>query len=302
MKTFKLIIAAFLFSSICNAQNLSKGFKLIDKEKYSEASSFFIENNSNCIAKAGLVKILIKTDKLKSEQELIKAYKSITEVKECYKLVDTKTKDKHVKVLTETDISQFYKTIDNKYFSFVTSKNNTSLYNTYLGICGNSSHYEDVLTKADNLKYSEADKLFSAASYNEYLKSYPNGNHVKAAKDNLTMLRDFSEINSIEKCQMFLSKYENSRLSKEANEKLEELHYEIAKTSNTIESYKYYLSSYPKGKYKTQALNKIELISFNNAKKKNTINSYHYAVKKSNFNHISFIIVKFNKIHNILQE
>jgi hypothetical protein len=273
MKRILLFLIICSISLIINAQNLKKGFKLIEKENYAEATAFFNNYKSNCIAKAGLVKILIKSDKLKSESELINAYICISDIKQCYEDLDQKTKNKYLKVISKTDINQFYEKIDKSYYSYVIAKNKTSIYDTYLSNCKNSPHFTEVLIKADNRKFADACEKFTIILFQDYLSKYPEGINTKKAKENIAMIEEFEAIKTIEECKTFLSKYQEKRLIGEVESLLERLIYEDAIQIASTESLNKYLELYPFGVYNKQVSRKVEDLSFEKAKKEMTLNS-----------------------------
>jgi outer membrane protein assembly factor BamD (BamD/ComL family) len=130
----------------------------------------------------------------------------------------------------------------------------------------------------------------------------------KEETDNWTLTKDKDDIASYE---AFMKSYPNSKRTYEARTRIAELKdlqsWQLAQNQNTIESYSTYVSAYPRGKYASIAKEKIEklkeekyiLPEWNKAKAKNTYQAYHdFYNKYGNSSYASLALQKMEEIED----
>jgi hypothetical protein len=273
MKNLYLISIFLIAINALNAQNLTKGFKLINKGKTIEAKEFFLENKNFCLSKAGLLKLAIVNNELSTLKELNQAYNMVNEFKVCYNTLSKKEINKHIKYITNHDTQDIYNTIEEKYYSFSIKDNKETTFLAYL----NNYPIGKYTTQANEaIAFLKAKEINSKESFNNYLDNYPSGEH---KNETLALIAKiyFDEtkyINAEKEFQEHLSVYPNKYYKAEVFALIEKFYFENAKSINSEIVFLKYLSFYPNGYYKAEVLTLIEWLYWEKSVNANTVKSY----------------------------
>ncbi len=111
--------------------------------------------------------------------------------------------------------------------------------------------------------YDMAKQMHSTASYEHFIKKYPDSKYTEEAKERKEILfwEEAKKKNTIQSFDSYLNEYPRGSFSREANQYKERLLWEEVKNDNTILSYKDYLDKYPRGRFAdkaTQYIGKLE--------------------------------------------
>jgi outer membrane protein assembly factor BamD (BamD/ComL family) len=309
-----MLFVFLLTVNILDAQNLKRGFRLINDGKMIAAKQFFGENSDLCLSKAGLLKIIFSNNELLTETQLTHAYIMAYELTECYTHLPLIERKKYSEFISGTEIINMLNSIDKKYYTFLINSRNSGYNDTYLKTCKGSSYYKLIYSFADSCEFSNS--INNLSGYRIYLKKYPDGKHTREA---LSAIEDLTytnsvNVNTIGAYSDYLNKYPEGKYVKDVNESIvflnakeknrkdiyesylvsfpagryknevssliEKLDFEEAKSNNSEEAIQKYLRIYPNGYFKKEALEQIEKIYYDEAKTDNTIESYNVFLKK----------------------
>jgi len=114
----------------------------------------------------------------------------------------------------------------------------------------------------EDYQYKKAKKATTIEKYEVFIKQYPESKYIVELKDSLEVLyyRQAKETNIIEAYESFIEKYPDSRFRDEALEKVEELVFNKAKEKKSINALNAYLRKYPAGKFSGKAKEEIKQI------------------------------------------
>jgi outer membrane protein assembly factor BamD (BamD/ComL family) len=73
---------------------------------------------------------------------------------------------------------------------------------------------------------------------------------------------------------MFLEKFPESKYTASANQKIEELEFQIAKGKNSIQALQGFIEAFPNSEYARKAQKEIVSLAYNEAKGKNTVEGF----------------------------
>jgi len=273
-----LSIIILLINSV-GAQSLSKGFRLINKGKYTEAEAFFEKNNTPCLAKAGLLKISILNNNLTTIEQLNNAYAMATELKECYEVLSKEEITKYKDYITKNDIADIWNRVEEKYYAFSKHEEKIEIYKLYLENYADGKYVKEA---NEAIAFLNAKSINSKEGYKYYLENHANGEY-KTEIVNLIAKLFFEETQTIhteKEFLIYLSSYPYGYYKEEVITRLDRIYFESAKSFNTLWALQNYLNIYPNGDYKDITLGLIEKLYFTKAEKDNTVEAYKVYLNK----------------------
>jgi hypothetical protein len=267
-----------------------KGKKLIQEEKYSQASDFLMKaltKDSSDIETNYYLSVLYIQEKANEYFSINLAHEYYVKTKHLYNsLKDEKTLEKlKNKDISDEKINMIHDSIINVGYRIAKSKNIEQSYIDFIKLDNQIPEHLiiDAINSRNNCAFNDAKKTNTISSYNNFLLKYPNTSHQIAAKDlrdSLAYLRA-KEINSIEAYKEYIKIYFDSKSIIDAQLKMTNLVYDEVKKQNTISSYELFIEEYPNSSLVYDANNKIDELLYNQIIQENSIEKCYILINKS---------------------
>jgi len=149
-------------------------------------------------------------------------------------------------------------------------------YNQYLKEYPNGEYVFEAQVAKEELAWSEAEVNNTIASYDQYIGGYSNGKYIvqaKTAKEELAW-NEAEGNNTVASYDKYLEGYSHGKYVAQAQTAKEELAWNEAEGNNSFASYDQYLKGYSNGKYVAQAQTAKDELAWNEAEGNNTVTSY----------------------------
>ena len=108
--------------------------------------------------------------------------------------------------------------------------------------------------KFDNRAFEKAQALSTQEAYEGYLSQYPNGLHVREAKELIDdcAFKNAQKENTQSAYNTYITLYPQGRHIKQARELADQCAFKEAQAANSLEAYERYLTSFPDGLHKEE--------------------------------------------------
>ena len=129
-------------------------------------------------------------------------------------------------------------------------------------------------------RYKEARSIDTIAAYQEFLKSYPEGEFAKTAKTRIEN-KNFEKaksVNTVSAYEQFIDSSGSELFKNYATQKIQKIYeedYTKAKDINSLEAYEAYIKKYPRSIYADDCNRRIESLTWFKTIKENTAFSYY---------------------------
>jgi len=269
MKRLTTILLLSLFS-MGFAYSQSSFLKYIEKGKYPKAEKKIMKalsKDSNDVGNNYAYAMLLSKRKYK-EYNCEKAYITLLKSKQGF---ETITDEKQLAKLAKVPITiELYRnqldTICQQALEDAMLLNTVSDYNHYLLFFTKAqpSYALDATERRNLVAYSDACKLNTIASYQEFITKYPHAKQQEEAKNkrNAIAFQNAKLIDKIDSYEVFIRDYPFANEVTEATERIHELAYSEAEKENNATAYKKFIDSYSESKQYKKAFSLYEEKSF----------------------------------------
>ncbi|MFH0895667.1 MAG: TonB family protein [Bacteroidota bacterium] len=250
MKRFSLLLLAGIgfFSLQTNAQNLKKGFKLLEKNQVKEARIIFdsaFKANVDCpAANYAISVILIKNTQppeyFKSLNHAVWAFQG------GYGIPLNKKYIKLKKYFTHESIGKWLTTVDSSLFVYMKKQTEMGIFNDFDKECKYSKHYREVMKIRDSIQFEQAKNTNSVEALDEFIVKYPTSMQKPKAQSlrNEIAYENVKKSNSINDYENFIQKYSDAEQVNEARNILINLVFQDVKKTNKLEYYEEFRNKY----------------------------------------------------------
>ncbi|GEM_PF-7016527 len=156
--------------------------------------------------------------------------------------------------------------------------NTLDAYKEFLASYPSDEHTQDARGKIDTLSYMLVKDKLTIASFEQYLRDFPDGKFSTEAAQRLEKLYFYQKTekgNTVSAYDDFLIRFPNGVFASEAKARREELYFnQVISAENTIPSYDLYLQEYPNGTFADSARYRIERITYEGIKAADTETLY----------------------------
>jgi hypothetical protein len=145
---------------------------------------------------------------------------------------------------------------------WATLENETASYESYVKAWPDGRHLAEAKARHDARSWAEAEATNTIPAYERYVKNHGQGKHVAAAKDKVDYLRwqEFAAANTVGGYELYLALHGDGKFAAKARDNIESLRWQQATSTNTIKSYETYASTYPRGRYLQEAQAKVSAL------------------------------------------
>lgn len=122
-------------------------------------------------------------------------------------------------------------------------------------------------TTRDEIHWRWASHKDETASYESYVKTWPEGRHADEAQARYDEhgWKDAQTANTVNGYERYVQLYSEGKYVAEAKDNIESLHWQEATAANTVRSYRSYVATHPQGKFVQQAETKASALRTDSA-------------------------------------
>ncbi len=277
------------------AQNIKRGFKLLEKADHEKAIELFrsalSESNDNPAALLGIA--LIMADDSSSFFDLPSAWKYTCQLKSNLdKLTEEEitfigeyfynTETRHIPRPVKKKIEYAVETIEGKLIKYIREENNLDLVYRVLNEFPDFRHYDNVIHIRNQLEFRKYEKQNQLAGYLEFIEKFPDAAQIDKAKRNRNKLafEQACRINTVEAYKDFMQKYPEAVENNTAIKKLYAVAFEKAKQLNTIKAFDDFIAEYPDALEIAEAKIIQKQLLYEYAKKIQTLEAYNEFIRR----------------------
>jgi hypothetical protein len=306
-KTFKRMIQNNLFmkklflllliilSYPVSAQNLKKGFKLLEKADYEKSIEVFresyAENKENPAALFGLA--LVLADEKSPYYDLIEAWDYAGRLTSCMESLTPEeiefigeyfynTEAQHISRPVKKKMEYAIETVEAKLIKYIREENNLEIVYKVLEKFPDFRHHDNVIHIRNQLEFRKYEKQNTLEGYLEFISKFPDAAQVDKAVRyrNKLAFENTCTINTVAAFQSFLKEYPGSVEYNLAIKKLNAVAFEDARRINTIAAFDKFMSDYPEALEVSEARLIQKKLLYEYAKKIQTIEAYNEFIQK----------------------
>ncbi|MBN2275119.1 MAG: tetratricopeptide repeat protein [Bacteroidales bacterium] len=294
-KIFIILLSVFYFSNLVCAQNLKKGFKLLEKLEYEKALSFFSDlresDNQNPAVNFGLT--LVFSDDKSPLFHLVKAWSycrilqknidNLTEEElEIIGEYFMNTEQRHTARPVKKKIEYAIAVVEANLIKYVREENNLELTYEVIEKFPDFRHFGNVIHIRNQLEFRKCEKQNTLEGYLEFIKKFPEAAQIdKALKYCHKLAFEKAQAdNTVEAYNRFIQAYPDADEYNLAIKKRNAAAFGQAKAANTLQSYEEYIRKYPGSLEIAEAKILQRQILYEQARKIKTLEAYNEFIKK----------------------
>lgn len=128
-------------------------------------------------------------------------------------------------------------------------QNTISAYETFVRNYPDGDHVEAARERIEEMKFASAKAAGAADDLEAYLAAYPSGRHADQAKELLAPLvfKSTEALGTVDRYEQFVARFPQSNLAADARSRIRRLRYELAVESATLAGHLRFLEQYPDG-------------------------------------------------------
>ncbi len=277
------------------AQNIKRGFKLLEKADHGKALELFrsalSESPDSPAALLGIA--LIMADDSSAFFDLPSAWKYTCQLKSNLdKLTEEEiafigeyfynTETRHIPRPVKKKIEYAVETIEGKLIKYIREENNLELVYRVLNDFPDFRHYDNVIHIRNQLEFRKYEKQNQLAGYLEFIEKFPDAAQIDKAKRyrNKLAFEQACRINTVEAYQEFMKKYPEAFENNTAIKKLYAVAFEKAKQLNTIKAFDDFIAEYPDALEIAEAKLIQKQLLYEYAKKIQTLEAYNEFIRR----------------------
>jgi tetratricopeptide (TPR) repeat protein len=278
-----------------SAQNVKKGFKLLEKAEYEKSAEVFGEvigeNEQNLAAIFGMamiyadnkstlfnlidawsyaIKLRQNVEKLTPEEiEIIGEYFSNTEVRP--RTIPVKKK-----------IQYALETVEANLIKYIREENNLDIVYAVLEKFPDFRYRDNVIHIRNQLEFRKYEKQNTLEAYLEFIQKFPDASQLEKSirYRNKLAFEKARQVNTVEAFQDYLKKYPEASECNMAVKMLNAVAFQQAKKENTITAYENFISAYPDALEVADAKQLLKELLYEDAKKIQTVEAYNEFIRK----------------------
>ncbi|MFO7371097.1 MAG: hypothetical protein R6X09_12615 [Bacteroidales bacterium] len=277
------------------AQNIKRGFKLLEKADHVKAIELFRGALSvNMDQPAALLGIaLIMADDSSSFFDLPAAWKYTGQLKSNLdKLTEDEiefigeyfynTETRHIPRPVKKKIEYAVETIEAKLIKYIREENNLDLVYRVLNEFPDFKHYNNVIHIRNQLEFRKYEKQNQLKGYLEFIEKFPEAAQIDKAKRyrNQLAFEQACRINTVEAYKDFMNNYPEAVENNSAIKRLYAVAFEKARQLNTIKAFDDFISEYPEALEIAEAKLIQKQLLYEYAKKIQTLEAYNEFIRR----------------------
>lgn len=277
------------------AQNIKRGFKLLEKADHVKAIELFrgalSENKDQPAALLGIA--LIMADDSSSFFDLPAAWKYTGQLKSNLdKLTEDEiefigeyfynTETRHIPRPVKKKIEYAVETIEAKLIKYIREENNLDLVYRVLNEFPDFKHYDNVIHIRNQLEFRKYEKQNQLKGYLEFIEKFPEAAQIDKAKRyrNQLAFEQACRINTVEAYKDFMNNYPEAVENNSAIKRLYAVAFEKARQLNTIKAFDDFISEYPEALEIAEAKLIQKQLLYEYAKKIQTLEAYNEFIRR----------------------
>jgi hypothetical protein len=291
----KIVFLLLLTATSLSAQNIKKGFKLLEKLDYAKSKEVFAnsisENLSNPAALFGLS--LIFADENSPYYDLIQAWGYSRDLLKCIDNLSTEeneiigeyfynTEVRHVSRPVRKKIDYAVETIEAKLIKYIREENNLAIVYTVIEKFPDFRHYDNVIHIRNQLEFRKYEKLNQLDGYLEFIRKFPDAAQVDKAKKYINKLAfaRACQINTVEAYKEYINNYPEAVELSSAVKKLHAAAFLRARNLNNIAAMDGFIKNYPEALETFEARAIQKQLLYEQAKKIQTLDAYNEFIRR----------------------
>lgn len=277
------------------AQNIKRGFKLLEKADHEKALELFrsalSESTYNPAALFGIA--LIMADDSSDFFDLPSAWKYTGLLKSNLdKLTEEEiefigeyfynTETRHIPRPVKKKIEYAVETIEAKLIKYIREENNLNLVYRVLNDFPDFRHYDNVIHIRNQLEFRKYEKQNQLAGYLEFIEKFPDAAQIDKAKRyrNKLAFEQACQINTVDAYKDFMKKYPGAVENNTAIKNLYAVAFEKARKLNTIKAFDDFIAEYPDALEIAEAKIIQKQLLYEYAKKIQTLEAYNEFIRR----------------------
>ncbi len=149
-------------------------------------------------------------------------------------------------------------TRDEIHWRWASHKNETASYESYVKTWPDGRHAAEAQMRYDERGWTDARAANSVQGFERYVQLHAEGKHVSEAKDNIESLhwQEATGANTVQGFGRYVQLHAEGKHVTKAKDNIESLQWQETTAANTIRSYQNYRAAHPKGRYAQEAQTK----------------------------------------------
>lgn len=289
-----ILLASLSFTAI-QAQNIKRGYKLLEKNDYQKAKEIFqkaiADNNKDGGAYFGMA--VIYSNKQSPDYNLIKAWEYCLKTEKYINSISPDDQEVLTEYFINTEerrssrpvkkkMNMAIEAIESDMIKYIREENNIELAEQIIESFPGFRYYDNVVHIRNHLKYRAADKINTIEAYNHFIAEFPDAAQVPKAIENRNTLAfiDAKTANTTAALELFIQQYPDASEVSQATLLRNKLAYNQAKKVNTIAALEAYMQKYPDALEIADAKLLIKKLVYEKAKKIRSLEAYNQFIKK----------------------
>jgi thioredoxin-like negative regulator of GroEL len=298
-KTLNLFYVALWILAVLpiglSAQNLKKGYKLLEKADYEKAYEVFGDalsgTDQNPAALFGMA--LVFADEKSPRYDVIGAWDYARKLQQNIDKLSTEesefigeyfynTEVRHISRPVRKKMDYAIETMEAKLIKYVREENNLEVVYRVLDKFPDFRHHDNILHIRNQLEFRKYEKQNTLEGYLEFIQKFPDAAQIdKAIKyRNKLSFEKVCEVNTVEAYKDFMKQYPQAAEINLAVKRLHAVAFDRAKQLNTIAAFDEFIAHYPDALEISEARTIQKQLLYDYAKKIHTLEAYNEFIRK----------------------
>jgi hypothetical protein len=167
-------------------------------------------------------------------------------------------------------------TRDEIHWRWASHKDETASYESYVKTWPEGRHAAEAQARYDEHGWADAESSNTVTQFERYVQLHGEGKHITEAKDNIESRhwREAAAANTVQGFERYVQLHGEGKHITEAKDNIESRHWREAAAANTVTQFERYVQLHGEGKHITEAKDNIESLHWQEAAAANTIRSY----------------------------
>lgn len=294
MHKITFLILLMIHSGIF-AQNVKRGFRLLEKLDYEKAEEIFQEAlvSDESIPAAGLGLAIIYADEQSPFYDLVESW---SYVKILESSIDNLTQEeidfigeyfintevRRTSRPVKTKIEYAIAAIEAKLIKYIREENNLDIVYAVIERFPDFRHYDNVIHIRNQLEFRKYEKLHTIEGYRRFIKEFPDAAQCGKAQRYISTLtfEKARKENTVEAYRDFISEFPESPEYNAAIRNINAVAFQQAKKANTMLAMEEYIMEYPDALEVAEAKQIQKQLLYDYAKKIQTLEAYNEFIRK----------------------
>ncbi len=285
----KIILTAIFFIGLIaflEAQNISRGFRQLNRERFDRALGTFREvmadgdTYEKPAASYGLA--MVYAEEKYQGHDLYQALNYSLKAVKLFEGLDPSGKDNARRIVNDQDMNALLESLDSRYVSILKMKPSRQQLEQYLEVFSGAPGQQEIRELRDNLAWEEAKGFNTIYAYERYIKKFPEAAYADSAKQAIVRLKYNKAIEQQDMLAIrdFIREHPRSDYAEKAGEWLENTEYERVIALNSVDYYDRFLKEFPQSEKAKEVRKLRNNKAFEMTAFLNTLEAYNAFIEK----------------------